>query len=345
MASKDGHIMKWKEIRQIILNELETALETKFFQAHYQFARIFAVTKSMGHWETVDFVVKEILNLDATASAHEIALVPTIYLMGRNNEPSYRRFQFLHLRYQSLTGIHEEMRSEMAKVGFYKDDHQKEGTISCHHCHDDEIIINSTMARTLRRHAIENPECKITNEPWNVLRKKLPRIHKDENMAIINAILVSRDRRVLELSNEEKKKEISRRKIQQAADRSAAKTIEKTRQRKFIPKTEEDFNIFGKLDAIAIQINEAKEKDECNPMINDLSEKINSLIQSMDSRRCVSCMSKEATVVQLPCLHKILCISCHRRRHRVRTSRKDPDNACDMCKSPIALATATYPKD
>ena len=344
ITDEDGNLMTWKDINKRVVDEIQSAMDYHLFQSHYEYARMFATTNDKNEYGEEVVKHKEIHDLDAIACANEISIVPTTSLVGRDGELSYRRFELYHMRFRSLKGIQGKTRDQMALAGFFRNDGQNEGVVSCQHCRDEDVLLQSSFSRTMRRHAIDSPRCKITNKPWSVQRKELTRRSIDNDQFILHAITINRERIYLKKMNENQQRELQAWKSQESSDSSTVKIMQKIRQRKAIPKSNPIINNYKTLEEIQQMTQTVQETEGINSsVVNELCQKLNSVMDNMKSNRCVSCLVAEATVVQLPCFHKILCAECYRRRRRVRTSRKEHEDDCDMCKSPIAIASATYP--
>lgn len=344
ITDEDGRLMRWKDINKCVLEELQSAMDYHLFKSHYEHARIFATTNDKDEYGEDSVKHKEIQDLDAIASANEIQIVPTTSLTGRDGELSYRRFKLYHMRYRSLKGIPGKTREHMALAGFFREDDQREGFISCQHCRDEEVLLQPSFSGTLRRHAIDNPRCKITHKPWSVQKKELSRKLIDNDQFVLHTIMINRERIYLKKANENQQRELQIRKSQESSDARTLNVMETMRKLRSIPKSNPATNYIKIMEGIHHMIVEAKDEGIEASKIDDIRNKLNDVLDGMKQNMCVSCLTAEATIVQLPCFHKILCADCYRRRRRVRTSRKEAEDDCDMCKSPIAIASATFPR-
>ena len=344
ITDEEGRLMTWNDINKCVLEELQSAMDYHLFKSHYEHARLFATTNKKDKYGEDAVEHNEIQDLDAVASANEIQIVPTISLIGRDGDLSYRRFKLYHMRYRSLKGIQEKTREHMALAGFFREDDQRDGFISCQHCRDEEVSLRSSFSGTLRRHAIDNPRCKITHKPWSVQKKELTRKTIDSDQIVIHTIMINRERIYLKKAIENQQRELRTLKSQESSDTKALKVMETMQKLRSIPKSNPATNYNKILEGIHKMIVEAKDEGIGASKIDDIRNKLNAVLDGMKQNMCVSCLSAEATIVQLPCFHKILCADCYRRRRRVRTSRKEAEDDCDMCKSPIAIASATFPK-
>lgn len=345
ITDAEGRLMSWKDINKCVLDELQSAMDYHLFKAHYEYARMFATTNEQNEYGEETVKHSEIQDLDAIASANEISIVPTTSLVSRDGELSYKRFKLYHMRYRSLSGIRGKAREYLALAGFFKDDDQREGVLSCQHCHDEEVLVQSTFTRTLRRHATDSPRCKIISKPWSFQKKELTRKIIDSNQFIIHAIMINRERIFLKKTNDNQQRELQMRKSMESVDSASIRTMKKIRQLKSIPTSNPATNNHHILEEIQrMMITTRNDSGIDAATVEELCAKLNTVLENMKANMCVSCLTAEATVVQLPCFHKILCADCYRRRRRVRTSRKEAEDDCDMCKCPIAVASATFPK-
>ena len=347
ITNQYGRRLTWQEIVSTALTDLEEKIPADLMREHYKFCRVFAVTITGGTRDD-DIKFDEILDLDNLAWANEITLVPT----GKIPDDViglHQRYRYLHLRHRSIANdrsLSNEFKMQLAQAGFYRDENCV-GSLSCFHCHEENIPIRETFGRTWRQHSNDSPNCPTVRLPWSVVREMATRQLTDDDKIVIILIRTNRERIYLKKIVEEQKQKRQTDELTQRLNHKATEIFEEIRRKRIIPMTTPKSNPIELIETLTKQFTELKEGEESRPI--QTWDKISATLRKLNevniSRRCVACLTKEATIVQLPCLHKIMCSDCYRSRRRTHTTsrRRDKDPPCGMCQENVVTATATFP--